>query len=149
MRVQVASGSPTWDLVQQGNYSCAILDKEGNVEKLDPAVLNIEGIPDSMKGEGWIGNLVYGAVLAWNDEAYADKKPSGWADMWDTETFPVPPMIYSGNDMPIVPGMVLFLHAILIDAPKNLAMSLGHTILTRDGAPEVLSRITPEYIVRA
>jgi Xaa-Pro dipeptidase len=61
----------------------------------------------------------------------------------------VPPMIYSGNDMPIVPGMVLFLHAILIDAPKNLAMSLGYTILTRDGTPEVLSRIEPEYIVRA
>lgn len=61
----------------------------------------------------------------------------------------VPPMIYSGNEMPIVPGMVLFLHAILIDAPKNLAMSLGYTILTRDGAPEVLSRIRPEYIVRA
>ena len=61
----------------------------------------------------------------------------------------VPPMIYSGNDMAIRPGMVLFLHAILIDAAKNLAMSLGHTILTRDGAPEVLSRIAPEYVLRA
>lgn len=90
VRVQVASGSPTWDLVQQGNYSCAILDKEGNVEKLDPSVLDVEGIPDNMKGEGWISNLVYGAVLAWNDERYPDQKPSGWADMWDTETFPGP-----------------------------------------------------------
>ncbi|MGE0852585.1 MAG: M24 family metallopeptidase [Hyphomicrobiaceae bacterium] len=61
----------------------------------------------------------------------------------------VPPMLYSGNTMPAAPGMVLFLHAILIDAPKNLAMSLGHTIvLTSEGA-EVLSRLAPEYIVRS
>jgi Xaa-Pro dipeptidase len=60
----------------------------------------------------------------------------------------VPPMIYSGNDTTIVPGMILFLHAILIDAPKNLAMSLGYTILTKEGAPEILSRIKPEFIVR-
>jgi Xaa-Pro dipeptidase len=59
----------------------------------------------------------------------------------------VPPMIYSGNEMPIVPGMVLFLHAILVDAPNNLAMSLGYTILTTAGSAEVLSKIVPEYVV--
>jgi Xaa-Pro dipeptidase len=59
----------------------------------------------------------------------------------------VPPMLYSGNATPAEPGMVLFLHAILIDAPKNLAMSLGHTIcLTNDGA-EVLSRFEADYLV--
>lgn len=88
VRVQVASGRPTWDLVQQGNYSCAILDKEGRVEKLAPSILAIKGIADNMKGEGWISNLVYGAVLAWNDKKYPDKKPQSWADMWDTKTFP-------------------------------------------------------------
>ena len=60
----------------------------------------------------------------------------------------VPPMLYSGNTMLAAPGMVLFLHAILIDAPKNLAMSLGHTIVLTTGRAEVLSRISPEYIVR-
>lgn len=59
----------------------------------------------------------------------------------------VPPMIYSGNEMPIAPGMILFLHAILVDAPNNLAMSLGYTVLTTDGSAEVLSRIRPEYVV--
>jgi putative spermidine/putrescine transport system substrate-binding protein len=88
VRAQVASGRPTWDLVQQGNYSCAILDKEGKVEKLDPAILKIDGIPDSMKGEGWISNLVYATTLAWNDAKYKDKKPDKWADLWDVKTFP-------------------------------------------------------------
>lgn len=59
----------------------------------------------------------------------------------------VPPMLYSGNPIPAAPGMVLFLHAILVDAPKNLAMSLGHTIVITDTGADVLSRLTPEYTV--
>jgi len=46
------------------------------------------------------------------------------------------------------PGMVLFLHAILIDAPQELAMSLGHTIVIGETGAEVLSKRTPEYTVR-
>ena len=60
----------------------------------------------------------------------------------------VPPMLYSGNPTPARPGMVLFLHAILVDAPRNLAMSLGHTILITETGADVLSRLTPEYTVR-
>jgi Xaa-Pro dipeptidase len=59
----------------------------------------------------------------------------------------VPPMLYSGNTMLAAPGMVLFLHAILIDAAKNLAMSLGHTIVLTSTGAEVLSRLSPEYTV--
>jgi Xaa-Pro dipeptidase len=60
----------------------------------------------------------------------------------------VPPMLYSGNPLEARPGMVLFLHAILIDAPNNLAMSLGHTIAITDSGAEVLSRLKPQYVVR-
>ena len=56
-------------------------------------------------------------------------------------------MIYSGNPMLARPGMVLFLHAILVDAPRNLAMSLGHTVLIKQTGSEALSRLTPEYSV--
>jgi Xaa-Pro dipeptidase len=59
----------------------------------------------------------------------------------------VPPMLYSGNTMSAAPGMVLFLHAILIDAAKNLAMSLGHTIVLTSTGADVLSRLSPEYTV--
>ena len=37
IRAQVASGRPTWDLSTQGNHTCGILQKEGKLEKLDPA----------------------------------------------------------------------------------------------------------------
>lgn len=90
VRLQVASGAPTWDLVHQGSYGCRMLEREGNVEKLDPSLLQIKGIAENLKSEGWISNLVYSAVVGWNDEAYPDRKPRNWADMWDTETFPGP-----------------------------------------------------------
>jgi Xaa-Pro dipeptidase len=57
----------------------------------------------------------------------------------------VPPMIYSGNPVLGRPGMVLFLHAILVDAPNNLAMSLGHTVLITETGSESLSRFVPEF----
>ena len=59
----------------------------------------------------------------------------------------VPPMLYSGNPLEMKPGMVLFLHAILIDAEKNLAMSIGHTLLIHETGAEVLSALPQEYIV--
>jgi Xaa-Pro dipeptidase len=59
----------------------------------------------------------------------------------------VPPMLYAGNPLPAAPGMVLFLHAILIDAGKNLAMSLGHTIGITSRGAEVFSGLEPTYIV--
>lgn len=59
-----------------------------------------------------------------------------------------PPLIYAGNPTPQEPGMVLFLHAILLDAGTNLAMSLGHTVLVTQAGREVLSRLTPEFVVR-
>jgi Xaa-Pro dipeptidase len=50
--------------------------------------------------------------------------------------------------MPMEPGMVLFLHAILADKEENLAMSLGHTIIITEGDAEVLSKLPLDYVVR-
>jgi Xaa-Pro dipeptidase len=61
----------------------------------------------------------------------------------------VPPMLYSGNPIPARPGMVLFLHAILIDGAAELAMSLGHTIAVTESGAKSLSRLRPEYLVCA
>ena len=62
---------------------------------------------------------------------------------WRPSWMDVPPMIYIGNQMPAQAGMVLFLHAILIDAEAGQAMSLGHTVALTEGPAEVLSRLTP------
>ena len=56
-------------------------------------------------------------------------------------------MLYAGNPMLIQPGMVLFMHAILADAPANLAMSLGHTVVITDTGCDVLTRRHLDYHV--
>ena len=46
----------------------------------------------------------------------------------------VPPMIFTGNPLIIKPGMVFFMHMILMDSEAQLAMNLGETYLgTKDG----------------
>lgn len=58
-----------------------------------------------------------------------------------------PQMFVSGNAEPIVPGMTLFAHMILMDSDQNVAMTLGRTYLTTDGAPEPLSRLPLDLVV--
>ena len=43
--------------------------------------------------------------------------------------------------------MVPFLHAILLNAPRNLAMSLGETMLITEFGSEPLSRLAPQTAV--
>ena len=57
----------------------------------------------------------------------------------------VPPMLYSGNRAPARPGMVLFLHAMLPDTERGLAMSAGYTVLITNTGCEVLSQAPLEF----
>ncbi|MGE0718022.1 MAG: ABC transporter substrate-binding protein [Alphaproteobacteria bacterium] len=88
VRAQVKSGRVTWDLVQQGVNGCILAEREGILEKLDPAVVKTDGIPAEVKSDYWVANLVYSAVIAWNTKTYKDKKPEGWADFYDFKKFP-------------------------------------------------------------
>ena len=51
------------------------------------------------------------------------------------------PMFYQGNNAKISPNMSLFVHIILMDSEMNIAMTLGRTYLTTNGAPEPLSKL--------
>jgi len=51
-----------------------------------------------------------------------------------------PPMFYRGNREALVPGMVMFLHMILMDSSSGAAMTLGRTYILTAGAPEPLSQ---------
>src|SRR3546814_804730 len=41
------------------------------------------------------------------------------------------PMFYHGNPEPAAPGMVFFIHIIIFDSERNLAMTNGQTVLVR------------------
>jgi Xaa-Pro dipeptidase len=57
------------------------------------------------------------------------------------------PMLFSGNPVPAEPGMVFFLHCIVTDSARGVAMSLGRTCLVTDTGREVLSARPLELIV--
>ncbi len=49
------------------------------------------------------------------------------------------PMLFSGNAVLAEPGMIFFLHCIVADSERGVAMSLGHTCLVTRNGREVLS----------
>ena len=51
------------------------------------------------------------------------------------------PMAYAGNPAPLLPGMVVFLHMILLDDAAGLAMCLGETFIVTADWPERLSSL--------
>jgi Xaa-Pro dipeptidase len=58
------------------------------------------------------------------------------------------PMAYAGNPVVLEPGMVIFLHMILADSETETAMTLGRTSIVTDGAPESLSALPLELVVK-
>jgi Xaa-Pro dipeptidase len=57
------------------------------------------------------------------------------------------PMLFSGNTVPAEPGMVFFLHCIVADSDRGVAMSLGRTCLVTGAGREILSTRPLDLIV--
>ena len=57
------------------------------------------------------------------------------------------PMIFSGNETKIVPGMVIFGHMIIFDSVSETAMTIGQSFITGEKGPEDLSRHDVDLIV--
>jgi len=90
VRVQVESGSVSWDIVEMSGGDCAIGAPQGLFEKLDYNVIKADGIEPKLVHEDWVGVLYYSTVMAWNTDTIGSdgKKPETWADFFDTEKFP-------------------------------------------------------------
>ena len=59
----------------------------------------------------------------------------------------VPPMIFNGNPLIIKPGMVFFMHMILMDSEAQLAMNLGETYLVTETGNERLGKQKLDLVV--
>ena len=66
--------------------------------------------------------------------------PPSWMD-W--------PMFHAGNDVPAAPGMVFFLHMIVMDSDAGRAMTLGHTVQVTETGVERLNRAPLDLVVNA
>ncbi len=57
------------------------------------------------------------------------------------------PMVWAGNPQVLEPGMVFFLHMILLDDTTGLSMSIGETAIVTEGTCERVNHIPREPIV--
>ena len=57
------------------------------------------------------------------------------------------PMIFKDNPVPVEPNMVIFMHMILLDWDRKLAMSLGDTVLVNPVGCETLTRLGDGLVV--
>lgn len=57
------------------------------------------------------------------------------------------PMFFHGNPVEAQPGMVFFIHIIVFDSDKGLAMAPGETVVVTDGGCERLSTRSTELVI--
>ena len=57
------------------------------------------------------------------------------------------PMLYTGNPVILLPGMVFFMHMILMDSDKQLAMNLGETYLVTSDGNERLGKKKIDLVI--
>jgi Xaa-Pro dipeptidase len=58
------------------------------------------------------------------------------------------PMIYPGNMTVIEPGMVIFMHMILVDSTNRLTMSYGETGIVHPDRFEKVSSMPYDLVVK-
>ena len=80
----------------------------------------------------------YDASLAACGYTMGAMYPPTWMD-W--------PMVWAGNPQVLEPGMVFFLHMILLDDSTGLSMCVGETAIVTDGECERVNHIPREPIV--
>ena len=56
-------------------------------------------------------------------------------------------MLYTGNPNKIFPGNVFFMHMILMDSDRNLAMNLGETYLLTENVNERLGKQKMDLVI--
>jgi Xaa-Pro dipeptidase len=59
-----------------------------------------------------------------------------------------PPLLYTGNPTPAQPGMVLFMHPILMDIDTSITMTTGYTVVVTEDGNEVLSKHPLDLVVK-
>jgi len=59
----------------------------------------------------------------------------------------VPPMIFADNPLILKPGMIFFMHMILMDSENELAMNLGETYLLTEKGNERLGKQKLDLVI--
>ena len=91
MRSQVASGKPTWDVVDTPTGNCIRGGEQGLVEKLDFDKLpNAAAMPPEYRNPYSVAYEFYSSVIGYSQKKYPDpaSAPQSWKDFWDVKAYP-------------------------------------------------------------
>lgn len=88
VRLQVATGQVTLDIIVSGSGSAARAAAEGLLEPLDYSIIDVSDFIPGLYTEHCVGGDVFSTVLAWNTNTFGEDGPQSWADFWDVEKFP-------------------------------------------------------------
>jgi Xaa-Pro aminopeptidase len=111
----------------------------------------LDNVQKSLRAGRTLGEVfeVHRATLAVHGFEHALLKACGYT-MGATfpPTWMEQPMIYRDNPLVLKPNMVFFTHMILSDRDTGLTMSLGETSIVTDDAPDVITHVPREPIIR-
>lgn len=89
IKTQVASGKPTWDVVDTPTGYCLRGGEQGLIEKLDFSKLpNAAAMPAAYRSDYSVAYEFYSSVLAYSTKTFAAGAPNSWADFWNVKKFP-------------------------------------------------------------
>ena len=111
----------------------------------------LDNVQNSLRAGRTLGEVfeAHRATLAAHGYEHAMLKACGYT-MGATfpPTWMEQPMIYRDNPLVLEPNMVFFTHMILSDRDTGLTMSLGETSIITAAAPEVITHVPREPIIR-
>lgn len=87
IRAQLASGRPSWDVVDAEPFTSLTLGREGLMRPLDFNTIERSKVNEEFATEFGVAGYLYSYVIAWDKERF-DSAPQTWADFWNVERFP-------------------------------------------------------------
>jgi putative spermidine/putrescine transport system substrate-binding protein len=136
-RVQVDSGSVTWDIIQIALAEIPQAKAAGILEKLDPDICNeADFVPGSFT-DYFVGNSLYSTVIAWNKKKFGEEAPRSKADFWDVLNFPGKRALWSE------PVGMIEAAALASGASRDTVYAFLSTAKGRNAALDKLAEIVP------
>ncbi|AZM61104.1 MULTISPECIES: ABC transporter substrate-binding protein [unclassified Streptomyces] len=90
MLAQIQQGRPQFDVIDDSMADFVLFKQEDAAEELDfDRLKNFKkaGIAPSLVASNAVGKNYWASVMAYRTDAFGGKKPSSWADFWDTGTY--------------------------------------------------------------
>lgn len=88
IRTQVASGKPSWDIVDAEPFSSETLGRQGVLQPLDYSLIDKNKVGAGMAHTYGIAGYQYSYVIAWDSQKFGNDGPKNWVDFWDVSRFP-------------------------------------------------------------